>query len=69
MRIGVTRYYDFTVRRGIIAPDGYEKPSILINDQFPGPLSETNWCDMIQVTVHNNITSVGSPFSTLGRKY
>jgi FtsP/CotA-like multicopper oxidase with cupredoxin domain len=53
---GVTRYYDFTVSRGIIAPDGYEKTSILINDQFPGPLIEANWGDMIQVTVHNNIT-------------
>jgi hypothetical protein len=31
-----TRYYDFTVSRGSIAPDGYEKDVILINGQFPG---------------------------------
>jgi len=28
---------------------------ILINGQFPGPLIEANWGDMIEVTVHNNI--------------
>ncbi|KAH6665370.1 Cupredoxin [Halenospora varia] len=52
---GVIRSYDFTVSRGQIAPDGYQKDVILINGQFPGPLIEANWGDTIQVTVHNNI--------------
>jgi FtsP/CotA-like multicopper oxidase with cupredoxin domain len=56
--LGVTRFYELTIRRGIISPDGFEKLSILINDQFPGPLIEVNWGDMIHVTVRNNITSV-----------
>lgn len=44
----MTRYYDFTIRRETIAPDGFSKPSILINGQFPGPLIEANWGDEIQ---------------------
>ncbi|KAL3419927.1 laccase-1 precursor [Phlyctema vagabunda] len=53
---GVIRSFDFTVKRGIIAPDGYQKDVILINGQFPGPVIEANWGDIIQVTVHNQIT-------------
>ncbi len=52
---GVVRSYDFTVARGTVAPDGYEKTSLLINGQYPGPLIEANWGDTIQVTVHNAI--------------
>lgn len=52
----VTRYYDFTISRGLIAPDGYEKPSLLVNGQFPGPLIEADWGDFFHITVCNNIT-------------
>ncbi|KAL9004642.1 MAG: hypothetical protein Q9188_002533 [Gyalolechia gomerana] len=52
---GVIRSYDFTIARGVVAPDGYEKESMLINGQYPGPTIEANWGDTIQVTVHNNI--------------
>ncbi len=57
----------------MISPDGYgrvhasilrfvltkrtEREGILINGQYPGPLIEANWGDMIQVVVHNNITN------------
>ncbi|MCJ1470848.1 hypothetical protein MMC07_009495 [Pseudocyphellaria aurata] len=51
-----TRQYDFTIRRGFIAPDGVNKSVILINDQFPGPTIEVNWGDTVQVTVNNEIT-------------
>ena len=34
--LGLTRHYEFTIKRGIIAPDGVNKSSILINDQSPG---------------------------------
>ncbi|KAL9604616.1 MAG: hypothetical protein Q9219_000336 [cf. Caloplaca sp. 3 TL-2023] len=54
---GVIRSYDFTIARGTVAPDGYEKQSLLINGQYPGPLIEANWGDTIQVTVHNNIAN------------
>ncbi|KAL1877560.1 hypothetical protein VTK73DRAFT_8549 [Phialemonium thermophilum] len=53
---GVTRTYDFTISRGVIAPDGYQKKVLLVNGAYPGPLIEANWGDSIVVTVHNNIT-------------
>lgn len=52
----VIREYDFTIRRGFVAPDGVNKSVILINDQFPGPTIEANWGDTIQVKVTNQIT-------------
>ncbi|TDZ30782.1 oxidoreductase ptaK [Colletotrichum spinosum] len=55
---GVTRKYDFTVSRGVIAPDGYERKVLLVNGAYPGPTIESNWGDWIEVTVHNNITDV-----------
>lgn len=45
---GVTRYYDFTLSRSQIAPDGYLKNVILINGQFPGPEIEANWGDWVE---------------------
>ncbi|KAL7800157.1 laccase [Trichoderma ceciliae] len=53
---GVIRSYDFTVSRGVIAPDGYQRNVLLVNGAFPGPMIEANWGDIIQVTLHNNIT-------------
>ena len=53
---GIIRTYDFTVSRGMIAPDGYETPVLLVNGVFPGPTIEANWGDTIQVTVHNDIS-------------
>ncbi|KAK4168784.1 laccase lac5 [Cladorrhinum sp. PSN259] len=55
-RTGVVRHYEFTVSRGVIAPDGYERPVLLVNGAFPGPLIEANWGDTIVVNVNNNIT-------------
>ncbi|RFU26799.1 hypothetical protein B7463_g9537, partial [Scytalidium lignicola] len=51
----VIRSFDFTVKRETKAPDGYQRPVMIINGQFPGPLIEANWGDTIQVTVHNEI--------------
>ncbi|MCJ1344383.1 hypothetical protein MMC31_002586, partial [Peltigera leucophlebia] len=53
----VSRVYDFTIKRGFIAPDGVNKSVILVNGQFPAPTIEANWGDTIQVTVHNQITN------------
>lgn len=53
---GVIRSYDFTISRGVIAPDGYQRNVLLVNGAFPGPLIEANWGDTIQVTLHNNIS-------------
>lgn len=56
----MTRYYDFDVRRGVLAPDGFEKSGIFVNGQYPGPAIEANWGDWIEVRVHNNIQDVGT---------
>lgn len=53
---GIIRSYDFTISRGVISPDGYERNVLLVNGAFPGPTIEANWGDTIQVTMHNNIT-------------
>lgn len=53
---GIIRTYDFTISRGTIAPDGYQKSVMLVNGAYPGPTIEANWGDTIQVTLHNNIT-------------
>jgi FtsP/CotA-like multicopper oxidase with cupredoxin domain len=57
---GVIRSYDFIVKKGRGAPDGYEQDLLLINDQYPGPLIEANWGDTIQVTVHNELEDEGT---------
>lgn len=33
---GVVRSYDFTIARGVMAPDGYSKSLLLVNGQYPG---------------------------------
>ena len=48
-------YYDWTITREPLAPDGFSKDVLLINGQFPGPTLEANWGDTISVTVHNRI--------------
>ncbi|KAH7308600.1 multicopper oxidase-domain-containing protein [Stachybotrys elegans] len=52
---GVVRRYNFTISRGLKSPDGVEKEMLLVNNQFPGPLIEANWGDIIEVHVHNKI--------------
>ena len=57
---GVTRYYDFTVARQEIAPDGVTRQGMLVNGAFPGPTIEANWGDYIEVTVTNGIADEGT---------
>jgi hypothetical protein len=42
---GVTRYYEWTVARSTLAPDGVPVDVMLVNGEFPGPLIEANWGD------------------------
>ncbi|KAK0861986.1 hypothetical protein LTS02_007477 [Friedmanniomyces endolithicus] len=53
----VTRYYNFTVSRGQISPDGVLRDVTLVNGQYPGPVIEANWGDWIEVSVANNISN------------
>jgi len=58
---GATRSYDFTVAECDIRPDGVEtKRAVCVNGQFPGPLIEANYGDMIQVKVTNKLHEKGT---------
>ncbi|KAF2168605.1 multicopper oxidase [Zasmidium cellare ATCC 36951] len=52
---GVTRTYTWSIAKGTCAPDGVELDCVLVNNQFPGPLVEANWGDMIEIQVTNNL--------------
>ncbi|KAI1492621.1 hypothetical protein F5X96DRAFT_677585 [Biscogniauxia mediterranea] len=47
------REYVFNVSQAYAAPDGFQKPMILVNGQSPGPLIEANTGDTIRVHVNN----------------
>jgi hypothetical protein len=58
---GETRSYDFTIAECNIRPDGVEtKKAVCVNGQFPGPLIEANYGDMIQVKVTNKLQDEGT---------
>ncbi|CAH0039671.1 unnamed protein product [Clonostachys solani] len=48
-----TREYVLNLTRESYAPDGFEKPMILVNGQSPGPLIEANTGDVLRITVNN----------------
>jgi FtsP/CotA-like multicopper oxidase with cupredoxin domain len=48
-----TREYVLNLTRENYAPDGFEKPMILVNGQSPGPLIEANTGDVLRITVNN----------------
>lgn len=60
---GAVRSYDFTISRATLSPDGVAREMIVVNNQFPGPLLEANWGDIVEVTVFNNITGPEEPTS------
>lgn len=39
---GIVRNYDWTISRGMLAPDGYQRSMLLVNGAFPGPAIEAN---------------------------
>ena len=53
---GQVREHNFTIARGFISPDGFNKSAILVNGQFPGPTIEADYGDTFRITVHNQIT-------------
>ena len=53
---GATMSYDFTIAEFDIRADGVEtKTAVCVNGQFPGPLIEANYGDMIRVKVINKL--------------
>ena len=58
---GVTRKYNFVIAPCTIAPDGVKDfGGLCVNGQFPGPLIEANYGDMISVTVTNGLKDEGT---------
>ena len=43
-----------------LSPDGTPHPMLTVNGQYPGPLVECNWGDMIEVTVTNELQYNGT---------
>ena len=52
---GQIRSYTFNVSKASYAPDGVQKPGLLVNGRFPGPALDANCGDTLQITVHNNL--------------
>ncbi|KAB5592773.1 hypothetical protein CTheo_3757 [Ceratobasidium theobromae] len=57
--VPATRTYDWTVATMTGAPDGYYRPMLVVNGQYPGPTIEANEGDTIVVNVKNAM-SVGT---------
>lgn len=51
----VIREYHFDIVNATAAPDGIERPVLLVNGQFPGPTIEANWGDTVKVHVTNRM--------------
>ncbi|KDN38419.1 hypothetical protein RSAG8_09513, partial [Rhizoctonia solani AG-8 WAC10335] len=52
----VTRTYDWTVSTATGSPDGYYRPMLVVNGQYPGPTIEANDGDTIIVNVQNDMS-------------
>ncbi|KAK5992170.1 Multicopper oxidase MCE [Cladobotryum mycophilum] len=48
-----TRQFDFSITWDKHAPDGFDRSSLLVNGQSPGPLIEVDQDDWVVVCVHN----------------
>ncbi|KAF8752351.1 Ferroxidase laccase [Rhizoctonia solani] len=57
--VPVTRTYEWTVATATGSPDGYYRPMLVVNGQYPGPTIEANDGDTIIVNVQNDM-SVGT---------
>lgn len=56
----VVREYYFDIVNTTAAPDGIERPVLLVNGQFPGPTIEANWGDTVKVHVTNRMQNNGT---------
>lgn len=60
------RSYNFTISRAQLAPDGYLRNVMAINDEFPGPLIEANWEVTLESLIQDKeLTKVGVTRSKL----
>ncbi|KAB8226351.1 Cupredoxin [Aspergillus novoparasiticus] len=57
---GVVREYWFDIINVTAAPDGVDRPMMLVNGQYPGPTIEAGWGDTVKVHVQNSLESNGT---------
>lgn len=43
-----------------MAPDGFERLVLVVNDQYPGPVIEADWGDTLEITVINRLENNGT---------
>ncbi|KAI0310062.1 putative laccase 2 precursor [Amylostereum chailletii] len=51
----VTRHYDFDIKNTVIAPDGFERSAITVNDIFPGTLITASKGDDLEIVTKNTL--------------
>ncbi|KAG8775201.1 laccase, multicopper oxidase, benzenediol:oxygen oxidorectuctase [Ceratobasidium sp. 428] len=54
--VPATRTYNWVVATATGAPDGYYRPMLVVNGQYPGPMIEANEGDTIVVNVQNDMS-------------
>lgn len=52
----VTRHFNLTIGNKVIAPDGFDRSSIVVNGIFPGPVLTATKGDDMAISVHNELT-------------
>ncbi|KAM5539727.1 hypothetical protein V8D89_006540 [Ganoderma adspersum] len=57
LAVSVGTVGDLTVSNKDIAPDGYTRAAVVVNDQFPGPLIMGNKGDQFQIRVVDQLTN------------
>lgn len=57
---GKTRQYTLTITNTTMAPDGFERLVLVVNDQYPGPVIEADWGDTLEITVINRLENNGT---------
>ncbi|KAG2008141.1 laccase 3 [Coprinopsis cinerea AmutBmut pab1-1] len=50
-------YYTFDIVNANLAPDGFTRPTVVVNGQFPGTLIQANKDDVLHITVNNLLTN------------
>lgn len=57
---GCTRQYHLDITNGTAAPDGVERPVLLVNGKYMGPTIYADWGDWVEVTLTNNMQDNGT---------
>ncbi|KAH6912620.1 laccase 16 [Coprinopsis sp. MPI-PUGE-AT-0042] len=57
-------HYTFNIVNANLAPDGFSRPTVVVNGQFPGTLIQANKDDVLHITVNNQLTNAQMRRST-----